>query len=273
MNYSRIYDVIINRAYAANRVRYEKTDERYIYYEKHHIIPRCMGGTDDKTNLVLLLPGEHYVAHQLLVKMHPHNYKLLSALVKMTGKPSRNHSRISNKMYSWIRTRFFQTGMPATHRLNISTALKGRKKSKDHIKNGVESRKNNDRYKHTTLSKSNISVALSVLKWYNNGKDNIRISTLPPPGYTPGRLHHKKKPKAIVDKIYIDKVDETKVIRPGSTHGNSGKNNISWKGYIYTPDGIFESSADAATHYGVTDTTIRNRCRSHNKIFKEWVLK
>lgn len=36
------------------------------YYEKHHIIPKWMGGSDKKENLVLLTAREHYLCHYLL---------------------------------------------------------------------------------------------------------------------------------------------------------------------------------------------------------------
>lgn len=39
------------------------------YYETHHIIPRCMGGSNAKSNLVKFTAREHYIAHMLLVRM------------------------------------------------------------------------------------------------------------------------------------------------------------------------------------------------------------
>jgi len=39
------------------------------YKERHHIIPRGMGGTNDATNLVDLAAREHFVCHLLLRKM------------------------------------------------------------------------------------------------------------------------------------------------------------------------------------------------------------
>lgn len=39
------------------------------YFENHHIVPRSMGGSNDKTNLIKLLPREHYIAHAMLWKM------------------------------------------------------------------------------------------------------------------------------------------------------------------------------------------------------------
>ncbi len=37
--------------------------------EKHHIIPKCLGGTDDIDNLVDLSPKAHFICHWLLTKM------------------------------------------------------------------------------------------------------------------------------------------------------------------------------------------------------------
>lgn len=91
MNYQHIYDSLIERG---------KTRKLDCYVEKHHIIPRCLGGNDDKFNLVELTPEEHYVAHQLLVKIYPDNHKLARAVAMMiTNRPS-------NKMYGWVRRRF-----------------------------------------------------------------------------------------------------------------------------------------------------------------------
>lgn len=72
------------------------------YVERHHILPRCLGGTDDKSNIVELTPEEHYVAHQLLVKIHPNHYGLIWAAIQMTAHPN---GKRSNKVYGWLRRR------------------------------------------------------------------------------------------------------------------------------------------------------------------------
>lgn len=69
------------------------------YAELHHVVPRCLGGTDDPSNLVSLTAGEHYVAHQLLVKMHPDHKGLAYAAVCMTMKGK------GNRLYGWLRAR------------------------------------------------------------------------------------------------------------------------------------------------------------------------
>jgi len=93
MDYKKHYDLLIEKA------KHRKLSE---YKEKHHIIPRCMGGTDNKDNLVDLTPEEHYVAHQLLVKMHPNHQGLIWAALQMTGHSS-SEGRANNKLYGWLR--------------------------------------------------------------------------------------------------------------------------------------------------------------------------
>ena len=61
------------------------------YTEKHHIVPRCMGGTDDIDNLVDLSAKAHYLAHKLLTKIHPNNARLLHAFSMMTVGKDRRH--------------------------------------------------------------------------------------------------------------------------------------------------------------------------------------
>ena len=78
MNYQRIYDQIIERAKSENRQK-----GTGIYYEKHHIIPRCLGGSDNKENLILLTAREHFLAHWLLHEIYPENRKLSIAFWMM----------------------------------------------------------------------------------------------------------------------------------------------------------------------------------------------
>lgn len=40
------------------------------YSEKHHILPRSLGGSDEQSNMIRLTPEDHYFAHLLLAKIH-----------------------------------------------------------------------------------------------------------------------------------------------------------------------------------------------------------
>lgn len=97
MNYWKIYDSLINRAV-------ERTSTADMYYEKHHIIPKCMGGDNSNSNLVLLTSSEHFLAHQLLIKMYPNEPKLVFA-AQMMLYGTNKHKRVNNKDFSWLVTR------------------------------------------------------------------------------------------------------------------------------------------------------------------------
>lgn len=62
------------------RGRYLLTED---YKEKHHIQPRCCGGSDEESNLIDLLAEEHYEAHRLLAIENPDNYHLQYAWTMM----------------------------------------------------------------------------------------------------------------------------------------------------------------------------------------------
>jgi hypothetical protein len=87
MNYQKIHDAIIERA---------KTRQLEGYKERHHIIPRCMGGTNNHENLVELTAREHYIVHKLLCAIHPHIDKLHYALWRMMNPQNKNHNRSYN---------------------------------------------------------------------------------------------------------------------------------------------------------------------------------
>lgn len=106
MNYQKIHDAIIANA------KIRTTDE---YTEKHHIIPRCMSGTNDKINLVRLLAREHFLIHWMLVKIYPENNKLKFAFHLMTVR-DKNQKRYTSKSYKYARK---------LHAKAISVTLKG----------------------------------------------------------------------------------------------------------------------------------------------------
>lgn len=52
------------------------------YYERHHIVPKSMGGDNSKSNLVYLSGRAHFVAHHLLYKIHK-NQEMATAFYGM----------------------------------------------------------------------------------------------------------------------------------------------------------------------------------------------
>lgn len=63
------------------------------YHENHHITPRCMGGTDEESNLIDLYAREHYEAHKLLAEENPENERLAFAWWIMSTKSSTTNGR------------------------------------------------------------------------------------------------------------------------------------------------------------------------------------
>lgn len=101
MDYQKHYRSLIERSYKRNI-------EGYV--ERHHILPRCMGGTDDVKNLCILTPKEHFIAHLLLVRMYKesdHVYKLASAVNMMINNTSSGR-RNTSRSYEYARMMYIR---------------------------------------------------------------------------------------------------------------------------------------------------------------------
>jgi hypothetical protein len=70
-----------------------RTIDSDTYYEKHHIIPKSMGGSNKKENIVKLTGREHYIAHWLLHLIHPSDKKMSFAFWAMCSLKSDKHKR------------------------------------------------------------------------------------------------------------------------------------------------------------------------------------
>lgn len=104
------------------------------YVEKHHIIPRSLGGPNSKENLVKLTPREHFVCHWLLTKMVSGNnlIKMKRALWRMLVKGANFQERYmpSSHIYETLRVKFgyLRKGhvTPDSIKKKISDANKGK---------------------------------------------------------------------------------------------------------------------------------------------------
>ena len=89
-DYKKRYEVLIKKA---------QTRILQGFHEKHHIIPKCMGGSNHKTNICRLTSKEHYYAHYLLAKMYPDNHKLIYAFWMMCSDRQSYRPKVSDKLY------------------------------------------------------------------------------------------------------------------------------------------------------------------------------
>ena len=108
--YHTWYSNIISKAQARGiKSRIDALERFNLKVERHHIIPRALGGTNDEANLVFVTLKEHFVCHWLLTKMTENTLraKMLYALNGMK-RVSKNHTdRYSNKttarVYEYIK--------------------------------------------------------------------------------------------------------------------------------------------------------------------------
>lgn len=99
--YTRWYYSIINRANARSVSGYT---------EKHHIIPKSLGGSNNPSNLVSLTAREHFICHMLLTKMVVGKYrqKMSHALWAMSTlkKDCQERYKLKSFQYEMARTQY-----------------------------------------------------------------------------------------------------------------------------------------------------------------------
>jgi hypothetical protein len=86
--------------------RYNKIIEHYKinlpnekFCEKHHILPKCLGGNDSRDNLILLPARAHIIVHYILHKAYPNNHHLAHAFAMMCINNKSQDRKFSSKIY------------------------------------------------------------------------------------------------------------------------------------------------------------------------------
>lgn len=156
MNYKKIYDQLMTSRKCLNRKK-----GLNIYYEAHHIKPKCFGGEGDcrntkHPNIVLLTPKEHYIAHLLLVSIYPDSPAMKKALWNMCNTGKEKRYKPSAKTFEKIRLEYIKSvqgegGTFYGKKHTIESLIKIGKASKG--------RKANLGNKHTTKTKRKMSNA------------------------------------------------------------------------------------------------------------------
>ena len=209
MNYQRHYDMLIAKAQARKGV--------HDYAEKHHIVPRCMGGSNAKSNMVALTGREHFVAHMLLAKIHGKG--LWQAAVMMKNKSAVQPGRVpTSRLYEMARKEW------AAHLRNqprpehvveaVKTARKGSKASAETKAKMSAVRKGRARsgdpanWKHSDEAKAKMSA---IHKALNTGARLPKMYGADNPMQRP---ENRAKISA-AKKAYWAKVREQKLLKTG----------------------------------------------------------
>ena len=128
MNYQKIYGDLIAKCQLRQSIDG--------YKERHHIIPKSLGGSNDPLNLVDLTAREHFVAHFLLAKLHGGNQ--WSSIKRMRGNDG---FYVNSRLYEIARKEISEEtgkrfkGIPKTEeqRAKMSAAAMGKKKSPEAV--------------------------------------------------------------------------------------------------------------------------------------------
>ena len=112
----------------------ERIGDKHIYQEEHHIIPRHSGGDDTPSNLVKMLPEEHYLAHYIRFKAFGDRRDFLAVRFIYNGLP-RNlresvYLSVNKKVSKWKNHIYFFRKVSRWHTQSgvnrISEARKGK---------------------------------------------------------------------------------------------------------------------------------------------------
>jgi len=210
MNYQLHYDQLVARAAARTLDGYS---------ERHHVVPVCMGGSNEAANIVRLTPEEHYVAHQLLYRIH-RTRSLFNAIKCMTWKSKHTPTR-NNRLYGWIRRQHaaymsMQTGRKQSAQTKAKigaankVALTGKRLSDQHRKNistgGTGLKRTDETRRRISVAlttairppmsdavKQQHSIRMSSTRWWTNGLVNRRAPTQPDDSFWLGRLQRATK--------------------------------------------------------------------------------
>lgn len=157
----------------------QRVNSKETYVERHHIIPRALGGDNQKTNLVDLSPREHFICHWLLTKMTTGcaRYKMLYALGCMQRASKFNQRVLSSWQYDICRKA-------------ISVARSSR--------TGIQSTKKGKQY-----GKQANPCQTPRARWYNNGLTDIKSHRCPE-GWCLGRISKKWWTDGVNDRLSIN---------------------------------------------------------------------
>ena len=95
------------------------------YYERHHIIPKSLGGSNEPSNLVYMSGKAHYIAHYLLFKIHGVG-PMATALWAMCALNKGNRHKATSRSFELARgsaaahSSQIQIGVPKTEEQKAS---------------------------------------------------------------------------------------------------------------------------------------------------------
>lgn len=164
------------------------------YCEMHHIIPRCMGGSDENHNLVALTAREHFICHILLTKFvigKAAHEKLIKSVIFM--KSSNNYQN------RYINGRLFETAKKeyAEHKRLImsgeSNSFYGKKHTEEtRLKMSASKKANYSNGKHPHIGMKRSAETKANISRAKKGKPSTKKGLPQKPATPEQRQRHKE---------------------------------------------------------------------------------
>ena len=269
--YKKTYDSLIEKG----KLRGNSKTELDYYTESHHIIPRCVGGTDEGNNLVLLTYKEHVIAHRLLVEIYPNNYNLLhAASLMLSTNIDKNGNKISEIDKFSLRKAVEYKEMflkeSREHYEKLSQTLRGKKKT---FKNG-KPEPNKGASKKVIDSNGNIFNSVkdcaehynysssSIIRWIKEGKNGF--SYLDKTYKT--NSHSKVIYFKLEDKIFYNILECCDYFKKDSKTILNWIENYPDKGLIYREDINTKRKTHSEDHKKKISETLKKNSKSFKKV-------
>lgn len=247
------------------------------YFEAHHIIPRCLGGTGSKKtkhkNIIWLYPREHFVAHKLLAEENPTNYKLVYAYHMMStmSKDDRRNVSITPEEYEQAKLLWLpfckemsSKNTLGTHWYNDGTTSFMSKECPDGC---VAGRCESDKL---SIGKSSIGrITNRGTHWYTNGVDQIMAFECPD-GWWAGTLPMTESAKESHRNSMIDKDLVCKHVNRGYETLNDFSERINRNEFEDDFIKYKMSDSDLALKYNCTKRMIEKYRRANNLYKSLW---
>jgi hypothetical protein len=170
--YTNCYNRIIQRA---------KDRKINLYTERHHVIPKSLGGSDETDNLVRLTAKEHFICHMLLVRMTTGEPKkkmsyAMWLLCNMENESQERYAPTASQ-YELIRTNFSKT---------MSDRMAEFSKSRDYAGENnpfhgkTHSEKSLEKMSTVKMGKNNPNYGIIQLPEWNKAKSDAQIGIAKP---------------------------------------------------------------------------------------------
>lgn len=221
------------------------------YHERHHIIPRCMGGNDDEDNLIDLFAKEHFIAHMMLAKENPDNRQLILAWHLMTNVKAKHQQRYcaTSDEYEEARLAYIQT---ITGDNNPSKSDEVRRKKSEAIKGEKNHNYGKPRSEETRkrISESHKGKILS-----DETRKKIRQSKTGANNPNYGKSHSKEC------KEKMSMSAKARCTEEWRNHYRGGNNPTAKRVIRLSDSVIYEYMGQAAQENNMSTQAIRRRCK------------